>query len=158
MRRECINIRILTWDTLSLDGVHLSLYGEPYCYLHIFTYTSLSNLENMFHSNFSLQSEAKEAYPLVYSSFEKGYRKKTKQNKTKQKCINKLTRYASSLKWHFLSWIFLKSSGQRRFLKTTLITFRVYCVHFYAFSRQPYSKQVHKRLMIVFYHKRDYKQ
>ena len=36
----------------------------------------------MFHSNFSLQSEAKEAYPLVYSSFEKGYRKK--QNKTKQ--------------------------------------------------------------------------
>ena len=27
----------------------------------------------MFHSNFSLQSEAKEAYPLVYSSFEKGY-------------------------------------------------------------------------------------
>ena len=36
----------------------------------------------MFHSNFSLQSEAKEAYPLVYSSFEKGYRKK---NKTKQK-------------------------------------------------------------------------
>ena len=37
----------------------------------------------MFHSNFSLQSEAKEAYPLVYSSFEKGYRKK-KQNKTKQ--------------------------------------------------------------------------
>ena len=38
----------------------------------------------MFHSNFSLQSEAKEAYSLVYSSFEKGYRKKTKQNKTKQ--------------------------------------------------------------------------
>ena len=57
----------------------------------------------MFHSNFSLQSETKEAYSLVYSSFEKGYRKKTKQNKTKQKCINKLTRYASSLKWHFLS-------------------------------------------------------
>ena len=52
----------------------------------------------MFHSNFSLQSETKEAYSLVYSSFEKGYRKKTKQNKTKQKCINKLTRYASSLK------------------------------------------------------------
>ena len=52
----------------------------------------------MFHSNFSLQSEAKEAYSLVYSSFEKGYRKKNKTKQTKQKCINKLTRYASSLK------------------------------------------------------------
>ena len=76
----------------------LSLWRALLLSSYIFTYTSLSNLENMFHSNFSLQSEAKEAYAPVYSSFEKGYRKKTKQNKTKQKCINKLTRYASSLK------------------------------------------------------------